>query len=131
MTYNSVFKAINALFAATAWTDHGYTTVPASYTGKISSTGNTVRVNIMQFDSSLLYNGDSVKGKIVCNIFVPVNLGMITATIISDHLDDLLKKKIISGNLQSTNSLTKNFGVDPMNTNLFRLDYEVNFNYNN
>ena len=126
MTHNEILTALNAVFADPAWTSENITTVPASYTGNIRGNKETVRVNILQMSSDLFYNGDRIKGKIVCNIFVPVTLGENRATQIADILDTLFKKKTISG-IQTTNSLIKQTGIDKHKKSLYVVDYEVDF----
>ena len=137
--HNTLLRNINSLFATTTWTQHGYNTVDSAFTGKIKvdeigSTGvykKTVKVNVMQLDNGLFYNGDVISGKITCQIFVNKIEGYNAATQVADNLDVLLKKKTISGNLQTTNSLIKIIGTDPENKNAFVCNYEVDFNYYN
>jgi hypothetical protein len=137
--HNTLLRNINTLFTSNDWTQHGYTTVDSAFTGKIKvdeigSTGvfkKTVRVNVMQYNTDPFYNGDRISGQIVCQIFVNKLEGFNAATQIADNLDVLLKKKTISGNLQTTNSLIKIIGTDPDNKNGFVCNYEVGFNYYN
>ena len=131
MSHNTILRNINALFASSTWTQHNYDTIPTGFTGKINPANKTVRVNVMQYSSNLFFDGDHLSGQIVCQIFVPREEGMNAATQIADNLDVLLKKKTISGNLQTTNSLIKMVGIDPNNTDLLVCSYEVNFNYYN
>ena len=126
MTHNQILTSLNAVFADAAWTSENITTVPASYTGNIRGNKETVRVNIIQLGSDLFYNGDRIKGKIVCNIFVPVTSGENRATQIADILDTLFKKKTISG-IQLTNSLIKQTGIDRHKKSLYVVDYEIDF----
>lgn len=131
MSHNVLLLTVNALFATSDWTSLNINTVPTGFVGKIPNDKSTVRVNVFEFNNALYYNGDSITGKIVCDIFVPVELGMNQATQIADNLDTILKKKTISGNLQTTNSLTKIVGIDSNDSQLLRVNYEVDFNFNN
>lgn len=127
--FKDIIETIEAKFSGGSLnvkTDDNINVYPSNYQGEIQ--GNEwCRLNILPDTSAPKYGGQTITGLITVNIFVETGKGVRRAHEIADALNTLLFGVALDNNIQVTNSYITTLGQDPVNSSLYRIDWNGSF----
>ena len=130
--YADLFKDVYSIFNTNGWKAEGIATYPENFVGALTT--EYIRVTVLAGGRSRTGQLNSVSGQLMIDIFIPAGGGPTRAAQIADKLDTYLVGQNLktggSGNTQfsDASNLTA-VGIDRDNSNLYRSNYSLPFNF--
>jgi hypothetical protein len=126
--YVNIVDNVYKLFATPEWKAEKIPTFPSNFDG---SGDEFIRVSVIPSGGGINLNSGS--GVVLIDIFTSAGKGPKRAMSIADILDLYLVGKSLSTQagtiFQFSQSSAQPFGADPINPSLYRVQYQISFNY--